>query len=426
MAGWLKFVTLSFFSDEIASEAPRRGYGTMLFSVAIAAALMILGVIGALLAPFRTLYRRSELKSAVEDVFCGAAAPALAVSGGKLSATFPDGEKQTFDTIKYESDGAVTSRGYEVIVDTRSSGLYDDFTAYCVADSGERISYEQYLGLSDDIKKKYRFEIEYSGNERVIGDADVAAFEAYLAASDDPDIAEAYKKLPDGSDAGYKTALYELYVKAYYPDLSKYETGGSAPKLRNYYYHNYTDRKKILFVFDDSIIGRFSSGNVDTTFYGFYDGIGGAVEATPRGMEEFIVKSNAASRQLVLYANASNLFITVPYLVLMIELLAVIRYCVGKLVKDEISFGGAAKTVGAFSLYGGLVGGLMTFALGFAVSQRYFTTVACMAYFCTVLIRIAVTAIVGAIKNSRTNKKGENADDAATAVAADGASGGEQ
>lgn len=415
MKGWFKFVTLSFFSDKISSQAPERGYGTVFLTVAVAVLFLVLGFVGALLAPFRTLYRgATDFKGTLEDVFCGDGAVKLTVSDKKLSAEFGTAGKVRIDTVADEGDKKYASRGYDVIVDMRPAGLYDDFTAYCVTESGEKISYERYLELSGDEKNKYKFAVEYSGNELVIDDEKVGEYESYLAGSQDKAVAEAYKNLPDKTAATYKKELYELYVKAYYPDLSAYETSG-APKLRNYYYHNYLDRNKIIFIFDDAVIGNFVSGTgAQTAFYGFYEKLGdGDIAGTPRGIEDFLVNAYSASSQLMLFANMSGMVMAIPYTVIIVILLSAILYCLRMLIKcDELSFGGSVKTVAAYSPAAGLIAGLIEFAFGFVVSARYFTMVGCLAFFATVLVRIAVSTIVKKVRKAKAD--GKNTDDAAS------------
>ncbi len=409
MKNRLKFIALGFFSERTARKATGYGYGIMFLSFAAAAVFLVLGFIGALLIPFRTLYRNSaDFKTAVEEVFCAVGSPVLTVSDGRLSATFADPDKKAFDTIADEEDGRLVTRACDVIIDTRPSGLYDDFTAYCVSEDGDRITYEEYLELSEASKKSYKFGIEYSGKERVIDDEDVDAFENYLAGTDNAEVAEEYKKLPSKTDEKYMGALYELYVKTYYPDLSAYEIDGAAPKLRNFYFHNYATRANILFVFDDALVGRFeSSSGAQTTFYGFYGGLSdGTVAATSRGMEDFLVECFSASKQLVLFSNFTGIFTLVSYMVIIVILLSAILFCTRKLAKtDEVTFGGAVKTVGAYSLFGGLLSGLIGFAFGFVVSARYFTTVLCMAYFGVVLLRIAAGAIADCALKAKENKR---------------------
>lgn len=409
MKNRLKFLALSFFSDKTAKQAPSYGYGMTFLTVALAIVFLVLGFIGALFVPFRTLYKNSpEFKAAAEEVFCGENAPVLTVSNARLSAAFSEQNKEVFDSVANADDKSLVTHGCDVIIDTRPSGLYDDFTAYCVSESGEEIAYEKYLELSESARKNYKFEVRYSGRELVIDEEKIVFFEKYLSETENTEIAAAYKKLPAKSDEKYASELYELYVKAYYPDLSAYETGGAAPKLRNFYFHNYATKESILFVFDDALIGRFASkSGAKTTFYGFYgDMDDGVVAATPKGIEDFFVASFSASKQLMLFANITSMFTLVSYTVVTVILLSAIQFCVRKLSKvDEVTFGGAAKTVGAYSLFGGLIGGLIGFALGFVVSARYFTTVLCMAYFGVVLLRIAVGAIVDTVKKTRAKKQ---------------------
>lgn len=421
MKGWLKFFFLGFFSERIAKTAPRRGYGTMFLSIVVAIMFIALGYIGGLILPFGVLYRNSaDFKSSAESVFCGGAV-SLSVSGKRVAATYADASKLAFDTIaNADTDGKYVTGGYAIIVDTRPADTFDDFTAYCVSESGDEIAYETYTELSDADKKNYAFRVRYSGRERVIDDAWVRKMEEYFLGRTGTD-ADAYGKL-DKSSQKYGAELYKLYVKTYYPDLTEYESDGGAPRLRNYYYQNYKDRAKILFVFDDSLMGRFLSDNgVDTTFYGFYDKIAdGKIGATPDGIRGFLTDAFFASSQLVIYVNTAGIIMIVPYVIFMFVLLAMILYCARKLLKsDEVTFGGAAKTVGAYSIVCGLLAGVATLLLGMAVSVRYFTMVSCVAFFAFVSIRIAASAIADAVKLSKTAKTEKNVASCEKSVRAD-------
>ena len=402
MKSWLKFISLSFFSDKIANEAPKRGYGNLFLAAVLAIVFMALGMMGATFLPFSSFYHRSsDFRATVEKLLVSDdSRVSIAVADGVLSAD------AFVDTVSNEADAAKYSAGgYDVVVDTRPSGLYDDFTAYCVSNSGAEITYEEYLGLNDDMKTLYTFRIRYSGKELVLDGDAVAKYESYLDGVTEREITDAYKELKKTAGSGYASALYELYVKAYYPDLSAYETQGAAPKLRNFYFHNYFERETILFVFDDSIIGRFATdGGIPITFYGFFDDMpDGTVEPTAQGMEDFIVDSFASSVPLMIYANMSGFFSVVPFVILIVVLLSVALMCMKRIIRsDALTFGGAGKTVGAFTMIGGLLAGVITLLLGFALSSRYAIAVSCISFFAVLLVRLAVMIIADCVRRKRT------------------------
>lgn len=408
MKEWFKFFGLSFFSDKIAKQAPRRGLGNILLSAVLGALFLILGLIMAYTLTFYANFGNSpEFTATVERAFSADGAR-LEVKDGKLISDC------VIDTVASEADSEKYSRGYDIVVDTRAADAYDDFTAYCVSASGKRITYEQYIELDVDSKTLYKFKVEYSGNERVIDEAWVQKCESYLDGREDERTKAAYEEVKKKPSSQYPAALYELYVRTYYPSMKAYESDGKAPKLRNFYFHNYGKRDNILFVFCDSMLGTFETGTgAKHTFYGYYDDIkDGAIGTSPQAAREFIKDSFNGATAITVYNAVIAFFSVAPFIVLVVLAVSVALYCITRLLKlEELKFGAAAKTVCAFIAWSAVITAVATFALGFLVSQSLIAWLEGVLFFAVLMIRTAVMLGRDAAARKRElRKERENGD----------------
>ncbi len=390
MKYWLKCIGLSFFSDRIAKSAAKRGIGNIFFAAFITVVFLLLGTIFAAVFTFETNYNNTpELVATVEAAFSSPDVM-LEIKGGKLTCPV------IIDTVSNEDDRSKYSRGYDIIIDTRDANTFDDFTAYYETQSGKRISYEEYYDLDADVKTLYTFGIEYSGVERVIDDAWVQKCETYLYAADEQSIVDAYAEVKKLTGSEYDRALYNLYIKAYYPDLSAYETGGNAPKTRNYYYHNFGSRNKTVFIFNDSAVGLFETKfGAAHVFYGYYNGIpDGEIGKSAEEIKQFIFDAADGATSLVVYNCVMNFLLLVPFTVVIAVAVSVLLFCMTKLLKlDDIKFGAAAKIVCSFLIVSSLISALITFALGFLVSETLVYWLSGVALFAMLFIRTAVMLI---------------------------------
>ncbi len=407
MKNWLKFIGLSFFSDDIAKSAAKRGLGNILFAALLTVVFLLLGTIFATVLTFETNYNNTPELSATVEAAVSSPDITLEVKDGRLSAS------AIIDTIGNEADKDKYSRGYDLILDTRDANTFDDFTAYCETQSGKRITYEEYTELDADVKTLYTFGIEYSGVERVIDDEWVNRCETYLDSVESKAVADEYaevKKL-DGSE--YRSALYNLYVKAYYPDLSAYETGGNAPKTRNYYYYKYGSRGNTLFLFNDSAIGTYKTKfGASHTLYGNYSEVpDGEVGKSAADADEFIFDCVDGATAVVVYNCVMNFFLLVPFTVVIVIAVSVLMFCMRKLLKlDEIKFGAAAKIVCSFLIFSSLISAIVTFCLGYLVSESLIYWLSGLTLFVVLLIRTAVMLIRDRMAMRREESRAESAD----------------
>lgn len=387
MKEWLKFFGLSFYSDDIARQAPRRGLGNIFLAALLSALFLILGLVMAYTLTFSANFSNSpSFTATVERAFSKDGA-ALEVKGGKLYAD------RVINTAGNDDDKENYSRGFDIVVDTRPADAFDDFTAYCVSASGKRITYEQYNELDADSKSLYKFKVEYSGKERVIDEGWVSTCESYLDGRTDERTIDAYDQVKKKPSSQYPAALYELYVRTYYPSMKEYESNGKAPKLRNFYFHNYGKRDNILFVFDDSMLGSFETNTgARHTFYGYYNDIkDGKIGSSKESARDFIKDSFASATAITAYNAVVGFFSVAPFMVLVVVAVAIAMYCFSRLLKTEdIRFGAAAKTVCSFMMWSAFFTAFATFALGFLASQSIMAWLEGVVFFAVLSIRTAV------------------------------------
>lgn len=405
MKEWFKFIGLSFYSDKIAREAPHRGLGNVFLAAFLAVLILLLGLIAAHTLTFSVNYGNTpELVATVERVFSDGGA-ALEVENGVLRSD------RIIDTVANETDRQNYFRGYDIILDTRKADAFDDFTAYCVTKSGNEITYEQYLELDADTKTLYTFKIRYSGVERVIDDEWVNKCEAFLDGKTDDSTVKAYAEVKKKTGDEYNAALYELYVRTYYPSLKAYESNGGAPKTRNFYYHEYGSRQKILFVFCDSMLGSFETSlGAKHTFYGYYGKLpDGKIETGKAAAKDFIIKSFKGATAITVYNAVMGFFSVVPFVILVAVAVVVALFCFTKLLKlEELKFGAAGKIVCSFLVWSALFTALGVFALGYLVSQSLLAWLEGVLFFAVLMIRTAVMLIRSAVAQKRERQNLEN------------------
>ncbi|MDE7329590.1 MAG: hypothetical protein K2N30_00620, partial [Clostridia bacterium] len=295
MKSWLKFFGLSFFSDKIAKEARIRGILNCVLGFVLALVFIFCGVLAANTVPFYTHYdNASRFK---QFVYSAMEKADLSVKEGKVSCgEIINTHLNGADAEKYSQEG------YNLVIDTRPSTALDDFEAYCVAKDGTEISYEDYLALSEEDKGGYDFKIRYTANELILTDELTAGHEKYLGESANEEIKKQYDELvqkkADMTAEEYKSAVYALYIKAYYPNITAYERAGEVPLLRSFYYRNYlysSKTEKSLFIFEDVLFGYFATdAGIAVNFYGYYGNAEeGAITAT--GADGFIKSAFASS-----------------------------------------------------------------------------------------------------------------------------------
>ena len=420
MKKWFKCFFLGFFSHRLAKESSKRGYTAVFLSLVLALVFIWSGFLGAYMLPFGTQYGNSpDFKSTAHAVFANTD-PAkrieaeiengrLRVKGGGEYA-----EGLLINTFASDADKQSYSvGGYDVIVDLRAADTLAEIEAYCVSNDGKetKISYAEYLTLSDVARLNFDFKIRYTGEALSLNDAAVAGYKAYLAGSGEEGkgaVAELDKELAEGklTSDEYGRKIYELYFEAYYPEIKEYEKESKVPLLRNYYYHQYLNggKQKYLFIFDDCMTGAFETKmGKNISFYGFYEKLddGAVVEsgavgkAANKTVDRFIKDAYKANLSLNVYACFTSTVMLAPFLALMIMVATIMSYSIMKLkgVKSIPTLGGMLQSVGSFVWFSGVISAVLSVIGSFIVGRGLINALPPVTFFVALLIRSIVFAV---------------------------------
>ncbi len=393
---WLKFIGLSFFSDKVAKSAVKRNYFNVALGFILTLVFMFCGLIAADILPFKTHYSSADrfrqfLYNAFSD---GPNAVPLTVSDGNIVTD------KLVDTFGEDGDAAVyVVNGYNLIIDTRPADAFDDFNAYCVLKDGTKIDYDDFKNRDDAENLNYTFEIEYTKNELILTPELTEKHERYLESlTDDEKISLQYKEIKNSqtlSKEEYERAVYKLYVKAYYPDLKKYESSGSAPMLRNYYYNNYVKNgtQNYFILFGDTYTGAFKTNSgLNVQFYGYFAKCAdGTVTPTAKGVDNFILNAFDGTVGMSVYMYLMNIIRFIPYIALMPLILALLLFCITRLIKSDCckGFGAGLKITGSFMWFSALIAGFCTFICGYFTPRNLLFTVALILQFGVLAVRTA-------------------------------------
>ena len=416
MKQWLKFFGLSFFSDKIAGEAPRRGYRNLLLAFVLAFLFFFAGFLGADVVPFSSHYKRAGKFGQ----FVGAAFSkddqvngiALTVEKGCVKAAVgkqTPSEKKITNTYTDNSAAAIYSvNGYHLIVDTRPATTPVVFTQVGVSRSGEKISYEQYRLLSETERQEYTLNTEYTDEEMILNGENTSLFEEFL--KNDENAAEKYGALQEEkggiTEEKYRTRLYALYVRYYYQNVTSVLPSSEVPVLRDYYYNNFILKYKTdyLYIFGDIVYGSFATdAGVRVSFGGYASAVrDGAVEDAGELIREVFYGGTGYA----LTAYFLNTMMQLPLLAVILLLIALLVWGAGKLSKcvSVGTFGECIKTVGAFLWFSAFITGLAAFAFGFLVGGSKAYSLMLPVYSLILIIRSAVYVIHKIIKEKKVSK----------------------
>lgn len=405
----------AFFSDVEAKKLMKQGYVALVVGLLLALVLLFTGAVAADNIPMFAHFRATtQFRETVQNAFMqGSKVVGLTFEDGKLSAN------GVVDTYINDADAnAYGVDGYNVVIDTRPATALDDFEAYYLSNDGNEreITMDEYATLSDVAKYNFDFKIRYTDRELVLTDERVATYESWLAQNKAEQLDELDKDALSAQE--YALQVYTLYVKAYYPDLSAYEPTGSAPMLRNYYYNGYVraGATKYLFIFDDTVIGNFKTkGGQEISFYGYCGALAQDYDlSSGADAEKFVLDSFKATSGLSAYMCLMNILRTLPFVLAIPFVLALLAYSVLKIVGAEWNEGYMAtlKLVGGYQWMGALIAAVCTLLLSFAIPRGNVLVALLVIYFATLLVRVAVLLIKEYIVSVKLKKaaESENAD----------------
>ena len=421
MKKWLKFFFLSFFSNKTSKEGVKRGYTNVFLGFLLALVFLWSALALGDMLPFATHYNNSpDFQATVHNLLANADPDKriyLEIEKGDLKLKKQGeeyGESLLVNTLENELDKQIYSaNGYNAVVDSRPASTLAEVEAYYLSNDGKntKISYADYLTLSDVPRLNFDFKLRYTGNALALDDKTVEGYKTYLESSTDENKSALEKLTKDLTDGNitkdeYGRSVYELYFAAYYPDISEYERTSAVPLLRNYYYHEYISKGigNYIFIFDDYMTGSFETkGGNEVSFYGFYvnfdDGVlidGGMSTTEASGLaDEFIKDSFRSNWLLTAYAHVMNIISLVPFIALMLVVATLLPYSILRLsgVESITTLGGMLKIVGSYVWFSGFVSAVISVIISFFVNRSMLTVLPLVFFFVALVIRSTVFAV---------------------------------
>ena len=419
MKKWLRFFCLGFFSDRISREGAKRGYTNFFLSLVLALAFIWAGFVGGDLLPLTVHYNNSpDFRETVHTVLANSNADksiALEIQNGALKVQGGENSSVTLiNTLENEADKQnYSSNGYDVVVDLHPADTLAEVEIYFLSNDGQnlKISYDEYLSLSDVARLNFDFKMRYTGKELELNDQSAAKQLAYLLSLEGESETQARQLTNDFAEGKikkdeYYRSIYEMYFVSCYPEITEYESSSKVPLYRNHYYHNYISQgmEDYLFIFDDYLTASFETkGGIRVSFYGFYNEMenGSLIDESDsqveknEAMDRFIKKSISSILPLTMYAYAVNIFTLIPFIALMPLVVTLLAYSVLKLrgVDSINSFGSMFKILGSYVWFSSLVSAILTVILGFFVPRDAVTALPLVLFFITLAVRSVIFAI---------------------------------
>ena len=420
MKKWIRFFFLSFFSDKISKEGARRGYTNVLIGLVLAFALLWSGLVGADMLSFSAHYNNSpDFRETVRQVLANPdinKRVSIEAYDGRLKSKDQSSNSDgvLINTFENDSDRESYSvNGYNVIVDLRPADTLAAVEAYCISNDGKntRISYEDYLSLSEVARLNFDFKLSYTGHALELSDSDIDGFREYVDGLSDENRAETERMENDLAEgkttkSEYNRAIYELYFANYYPEITDYESTSLVPLLRNYYYHQYINGQecKYLFIFDDCFVASFETKSKTTvSFYGFYTDIENgdliAFDSDQTKANEaadgFINKAFMAMAPISIYTYAMNVLSLIPFIALMPMVVSLLAYSILRLSGMEFisSLGATFKIVGSYVWFSAAISAVTTVIASFFIRSQALIALPLLVLFITLALRSVIFAI---------------------------------
>lgn len=427
MVDWLKFYFLGFFSHGLSRQSSARSALNSLLSVFLTFILLFGGLIAGYSASFPSFYSRAdEFKEFLYAAFADGNSDKridVEVKDGKFAAYAPTEN----GCVNGFTDGnAYGLNDYVLVVDTRPAGqVFDDFNVRCTDADGKEISVEDYRKLSDADKQKASFKLEYTGKELDVTQkqGEYLAFLDRVADKEDEEYSEKHaaeyaeikEKRNSGEldEAAYARAVYELFVKAYYPPMGNIETYAAAPTLRTFYMTMgmSVEHSKTFLLLDDVCICSFTPAEGIRIDFGSYlklkDGVisaDGLDSAQMRDNVDGLVlqafKSSTDYNVMVYLINVikAMFLIVVAAVMIAFGVFAVCRF--GK-ADPYMKFVGALKTVFSFMLVPAFLVFFAALGLSFALPRNSVYLLSEAAIVAAVALRAAVYCIMTVTENRR-------------------------
>lgn len=400
---WARFFGASFFSNRAAGDAPKFGFVGVFLSLLLAVLFIAYGYYGGTVAPFAMHYDHAgQYQEFIHSAF---------ENGLELNVENQMAKSdKIINTCTADEDRAAYGKnGYNLIVDTRPSDTLIFFEQAAFRDD-EKISYEEYLALSDEAKKEYKLAVGYTDEVLEITPEMSQKHEAYLeeisletSENYKKSAAEDYGKLKASKESydaeAYGKELYYLYVKYYYSNVGSMY-GTKAPVLRDYYYANFiaAGNAYYFYVFDNMCAGSFKTDSgIPVVFGGYFNQSADGQVADINGLIKQSYYDTAGYTFLSYLVSGIT---QLPMLLLIPLIFAAMMWGLGKTMEDgwEKSFAGCYKIVHSFVWMSALLTALAVFAGGFFTAAQAMYRYIPVIYGGMLLIRTVVFCIMSAMK----------------------------
>lgn len=406
MIAWIKFYLGGFFYNEWALQGKGRSVWNSILAFFTGWILILVGLVVGYSTSFEYhLHNCDSITAVIQKLYNGDVSITIE---NNVAISVIDGYAEnsvvinTFTNSQNAEDYKVGE--YNFILDTRPiNSTYDDFTVDCNSiNGGEEISYSEYKLLDKDLQSKYKVSTVYTGNTVQFDADNILKYRTYLETvaneSDknyNSEIAAQYKDLSESDING----LYELYVKAYYPEIYGNDSYGKVPTIRTWYVNNILDNKErgnFLAIFDDTVIGEFVTDNgIPVSFTGYYMKMNGYTAMTAEQGSEFVVKSFNGASAVNINIYFFNLLRITPLLFLIPLILGLLIWLIDKPVKsgEFTRFGQTLKVICPFVFYSSLLTFLFAIVASFLLPRGAVYSLSVLVYAIVLIIRTIVVAI---------------------------------
>jgi len=399
---WLHYFFLSFFTDKYTHQAHKRSilnaFGCYFLSLIILAGLLMGGYMAAMPSHYS---EADSYRQALYSVL-GNTDHIIKIENGFFSFTDEQNNVVVINTLADE-----TADTCEFIIDTRDiKNIYVEFSIQYTNQNGTTLSYEEYLTLSEEEKKDYTFSANYTDTPINFNDELLSSYAKTIEKTENDEIHKQYTDLIDHkqelSQEEYSIALYELYVKAYYPsNVQSLDLYSIAPTLYTYYEHLTVHSGDIQFftMYRHWAYSRFV-GDKDIRYLisGTPDRLGNHLltqqdaEATKANIDRFIIRSFQTSGDRILLEYIFNFINLSSLLIIGSLLLTILPWLLFKIAKKPTlpSYFASFKILYLYTPIAAVISGFTGYALSWSAGRSTAYRVAVLCFIAIVACRLTI------------------------------------
>ena len=346
------------------------------------------------------------------------------VKNGKATASVNGKNNVPIDTFTNESDAAVYAMdGYNLIIDTRDEATtYNNFTLTYVQ-NGKEYSVDEWRKLDEAEKGNYSIKVTYSSDALELTEETMTACVEWILGDDcsDEEAKERCRALLDDTgklpQENYNKA-FEVYVSAYYSDLSRIERYGKAPTMRSYYLNTYlaTDEKgnlqydNFVVILQNIYFCYFTTDSgvaVSTT--GYFKDVADITADSPETIDALFASMHTASSDIISVNYFIYLMRVAMYALIVWLIIALLVSLCGWIGQCEAlkRYGMAFKSFSTFWLVSGFAAAISALIGSFFLSQTANFWIGAGLFIGLSAIR-CIEQNIYAFRNQKRNTNAEN------------------